>query len=57
MKVDELVKGQRYLSKVIGLEGVREIRIHSILTKVVTCEDIQTKKNQVARICDIASSI
>ena len=53
MKGQEIIKGRIYLSKVVGLQGIRKIRVHSILNNVVTCEDLETCMNSVAKIYDI----
>lgn len=49
----KIKKGEIYRARVVGMPGVREIRVNTILTKVVTCEDIESKMNMVARIRDL----
>lgn len=49
----EIIKGADYKAKVVGMEGIRTIRVNTILQNVVTCEDIETKMNMVAKICDL----
>lgn len=49
----EIKQGTAYRTKVIGMEGIREIQVTSILTNVVTCVDVETKESYVARICDL----
>lgn len=53
----EIEKGRVYLSKVIGFQGIRNIRVHTNLNNVVICEDIQTSMNVIAQICEIESEI
>lgn len=53
MNTFEIKKGEKYNAKIVGMTGTRKIRVNSILVNVVTCEDIETKMNMVAKICDL----
>ena len=49
----EIEKGKCYKAKVIGLEGIRKVKVTSIHTNVVTCRDEKSRQNVVAKISDL----
>lgn len=53
MHLTEIEKGKLYKAKVVGFSIIREIRVNTVLTNVVTAQDIESKINVVARICDL----